>query len=200
MIANLDDNHSLERNLVQIVFIFLYFCLVFFIWQNNNFSFSTSVNNLDNSTFYFADNSRYLWNSSFKNFLNTGKTLSNISTNRRCTSGVEGSHRQLSSWFTNSLGSDCSHCFSKIYQFVASQIQSVTFLTNTSCRLTRHRRAYYHFLYSCIFHCSCIVSSNKMIFLKQNISVFVFCFLCQISTLNTLFKRNIKSNRVGFFD
>src|SRR5699024_12037075 len=67
----------------------------------------------------FRDRGDTFWCASFEEFLSTWQTLGNII--GRCdTTGVERTHRQLSTWLTNGLGCDNSNDFSDIDDLTCS--------------------------------------------------------------------------------
>ena len=96
--------------------------------RNNYLSLLLGIPNF-NYTRNFRKNSKSLRLSRLEKFLDTRKTLGNISTSH--TSGMEGSHGKLCSGLTDGLCSNGSHCFTHFNRLSCCKVCSVALCANS---------------------------------------------------------------------
>src|SRR5699024_2551494 len=122
---------------------------LFDIALDDDFMFILGVSDLLNNPVYFANNGFSFWITRFELLLNTRQTLCNIIASY--TTGMERSHRQLRSWFTDGLSSDNTNRFAYFNFFTCSKVPAVALLAYTMFCIALEDRADGHFFNTC-FH------------------------------------------------
>ena len=128
LVADLDvDSCSVRNNVYSVLISFL----------DGNFRLVVlSGFDGDNFTVAFADLSKSLRLTSFKKLFNSRKTLSDVSAGN--TAGVEGSHGELSTGFTDGLSSDDTYGLADVDLFTCSQVSAVALSADTCLGVAGH--------------------------------------------------------------
>ena len=130
-----------------------------------------------NRTGIFCQNARMFGFTSFKQFLNTGKTLGNIFRTGN-TAGMEGTHGQLGTRFTDCLCGNGAHCFTNVNVMVCSQVTPIAFAANAEFGFTGQYRTNLDFI---THHGNLIrhVFRNIFVDTEQHVPFCVFDVFCQ---------------------
>ena len=126
------------------------------------------IENFDrrNRSALFADFRQSLWFTSFKKLFDPRKTLRDITA--RNAAGVERTHGQLCTWFTDRLRSRNSDCFSDLNRLSRCQTSAVTFAAYSGLTLTGEYRTDPYLLDSGIFDFLRLFIGDFFIFRNKN--------------------------------
>ena len=130
LISLFDVDPRAVRNDIGPVFLcaaYTNFCLIVFSRFDGN-----------DGTVCFADLRKSLWLSGFEQFFNSRKTLCDVAAGYAAR--MEGSHRQLRTWFTDGLCRCDTDCFTDVDFFTGRQIASVAFYADTGSGMAGHDR------------------------------------------------------------
>ena len=104
---------------------------------NDNFTLLLGILNRSYAA-KFCNNCKSLRLTCFKKLLDTGKTLCDIITGN--TTGMEGTHGQLCTGFTDGLCCNNTNCFTNLNRFTGCHVGTVTFCTDTIVGTTGKNR------------------------------------------------------------
>ena len=155
------DFHPRTDNLCQVALMFDGFILV---RNGNDLSRMVVIfPDVGNFTVNLGNNRNTLRSSCFKQFLNSGKTLSDITVLVRNTAGMEVTHCQLSTRFTDSLSSHDTDCFAFFDEVAGCHVSAIALTADTRCGFTGEYVADICFLNACSHALSCQIIRDVLI-------------------------------------
>ena len=139
----------------------------------------------------FCDNCKSLWLSCLKKLFDTRKTLCNIITGN--TTGMERTHGQLCTRFTDRLSCNDSDSLTNLYRLTGCHVGTITFCTYTIMRSAGQNSTDLNllkritvFVHSVIHDHFCTFRSYHMVCFHKNISVFIYNVFAEITSCDTI--------------
>ncbi|CRH93745.1 Uncharacterised protein [Chlamydia trachomatis] len=141
-----------------------------------------------NFTLNFCDNRFPFRVTSFKDFLDTRKTLCDIAV-RGNTTRVEGTHCKLCTRFTDRLGSDCTNCFTNLNRITSRQVNTITVTADTVACVTCKYATDSNLFNTSIDDLTSNIFCNQFVWTDNKLTSFwMFNRFLSVTTLKTFFK------------
>ena len=161
------------------------------------FGFTNAVIGHDNLTFFFGffyfrttanlcDDGKTLRFTCFKKLLDTRKTLCDVITGY--STGMERTHGQLCTRFTDGLCGNNTNCFADLYSLTGRQVGAITFCTCTIVGFTGKHRSDFYFCISGADYCCSTFWRDHTVGRNDYVAFGIGIFLCGITSGNSFFQ------------